>query len=120
MFILLSKDSKIPIYEQIVSAIKSKIMNGELKSGDKLPSIRSLSNSLEVSVITIKKSYDELEKLGLISTMPGKGSFVSEQEIENIREFKLNKIQNELINILNEANEYGIDKNTIIEILKLI
>ncbi len=120
MNIIFSKDNKIPIYQQIVENIRSEIMKNNLKSGDKLPSIRSLSDTLEVSIITVKKAYDELETLGLITTLPGKGSYVSEQNVDVIRENQLILIEKELDRILKSAEEYGIEKEILIEIIKLL
>ncbi|MDO5040852.1 MAG: GntR family transcriptional regulator [Peptoniphilus sp.] len=120
MSIIFSKDNKTPIYLQIVENIRSEIMKNNLKSGDKLPSIRSLSNTLEVSLITVKKAYDQLETLGLITTLPGKGSFVSEQNVDIIRENQLLQIEKDLERILKSAEEYGIDKQALIEIIKLL
>ncbi|CDZ74400.1 Transcriptional regulator, GntR family [Peptoniphilus sp. ING2-D1G] len=118
--IIFSKDNKIPLYQQIVESIRSEIMKNNLKSGDKLPSIRVLSDTLEVSLITVKKAYDELENLGLITIIYGKGSYVSEQNVDSIRENQLLLIEKELEKILNSAKEYGIDKETLIEIIKLL
>ncbi|SHH05772.1 GntR family transcriptional regulator [Anaerosphaera aminiphila DSM 21120] len=120
MNILISSKEKIPIYEQLVNSIRTEILTGRAKENDPLPSIRSLSKSLEISIITVKRAYDELEKEGLIFTLPGKGSFVSAQEIERIREFKMVELQEELSDILNSAKEYGISKETIIDLIKLL
>ena len=66
MNIFIREDSSLPIYEQIVSAVKTSILNHEIAPGDMLPSIRSLAKDLGISVITTKRAYEELEKLGLI------------------------------------------------------
>ncbi|RVU54543.1 GntR family transcriptional regulator [Anaerosphaera multitolerans] len=120
MNILISNENKIPIYEQLINSIRTEILTGRAKQDDPLPSIRSLSKSLEISVITVKRAYDELEKAGLIYTIPGKGSFVSAQEIERIREYKLLQLQEELLDILKSAEEYGISKETIIKLIELL
>ena len=77
MNIFIKEESSLPIYEQIVSAVKNSILNHELAPGDMLPSIRSLAKSLGISVITTKRAYEELEKQGLIYSEQGKGFFVS-------------------------------------------
>lgn len=73
MNIFIKEESSLPIYEQIVSAVKNSILNHELAPGDMLPSIRSLAKSLGISVITTKRAYEELEKQGLIYSEQGKG-----------------------------------------------
>ena len=66
------------IYEQIVNQLKNAIVSGELVAGEALPSIRGLAGELQVSVITTKRAYEELEKEGLIRSAPGKGFYVCE------------------------------------------
>ena len=78
MNILLKPDSSLPIYEQLVQAFKESMLNGELSPGDMLPSIRSLAKDLEISVITTKRAYEELESENLIYSQPGKGFFVKQ------------------------------------------
>ena len=86
MEIILSNASPKPIYEQITSQIKAMIMNGELKAGDPMPSMRKLAKELHVSVITTQRAYDDLQKDGFIVTVPAKGTFVSPQKQDFIRE----------------------------------
>lgn len=74
MRIIISNSSSEPIYQQIVSQLKELILRGQLTAGDALPSIRNLAKELHISVITTKRAYEELEKEGLIETVPGKGS----------------------------------------------
>ena len=70
MNIIISNSSEEPIYEQIVRQIKNHIMRGELNAGDLLPSIRVLAKELQISVITTKRAYDELEREGYLETVP--------------------------------------------------
>src|SRR5690625_7602338 len=93
MQIIISNSSKEPIYEQITDQIKSSILSGELQEGDAIPSMRRLAKDLQISVITTKRAYEELEKAGFIYSMVGKGSFVAEQNLEVIREKKLKVIE---------------------------
>ena len=85
MQIIISNISKDPIYEQITNQIKSAILAGELQEGEAIPSMRNLAKELQISVITTKRAYEELEKAGFIYSIVGKGSFVSEQNLEFIR-----------------------------------
>ena len=77
MNIIISNSSDKPIYEQITAQIKALVMNGELKEGDLLPSMRTLAKELRISVITTKRAYEDLERDGFITTVVGKGSFIS-------------------------------------------
>ena len=92
MEIIISNSSGVPIYEQIKEQIKAKIVSNELKSGELLPSIRTLAKDLRCSVITTKNAYEELMHEGFIISVPSKGYFVAEINKEVIREEILNKI----------------------------
>ena len=86
MQIIISNNADKPIYEQITSQIKAMIMNGELQAGDTIPSVRTLAKTLHVSVITVSKAYEELQRDGFIETAVGRGSFVSAQNKEFYKE----------------------------------
>ena len=86
MDIKISNAGGVPIYEQIVSQIKAKIIAGELREGDALPSMRLLAKELRISVITTKRAYEELEREGFIITQTGRGSFVAPVGVELLRE----------------------------------
>lgn len=86
MQIIISNNADKPIYEQITSQVKAMIMNGELQAGDTIPSVRSLAKTLHVSVITVRKAYEELQRDGFIETAVGRGSFVSAQNKEFYKE----------------------------------
>ena len=88
MDIIISNSSGIPLYEQVKEQIKNKIVSNELKTGDLLPSIRSLAKDLRISVITTKNAYEELEKEGYVETVPGKGTYVANKNAELIKEFQ--------------------------------
>jgi len=77
MEIIISNNANKPIYEQITSQIKSMIMSGELQAGEAIPSMRALAKSIHVSVITVQKAYEDLQRDGFIETTVGRGSFVS-------------------------------------------
>ena len=84
MQIQYSHQDKDPIYLQIVKQIKVQIMNGTLVANQPLPSMRALANELRISVITTKRAYEELEKEGFITSVVGKGSFVSNRPVDSI------------------------------------
>ena len=94
MEIILSNASDRPIYEQITSQIKEMIMKGELKPGEPMPSMRRLAKDLHVSVITTQRAYDDLARDGFIVTVPAKGTFVSAQNQDFIREENLRRVEN--------------------------
>lgn len=102
MNILISNTSGEPIYAQIVSQIRQMILQGELVSGTPLPSIRLLAKELQISVITTKRAYEELEREGLINSIVGKGSFVSGADQEFIREQRLRIMENKMKEIIDE------------------
>ena len=92
MNIIISNSSNKPIYEQITDQIRQMIMNGELRPGEPLPSMRFLAKELRISVITTKRAYEELERDGFICTQVGKGSFVADSNQEIVREAQLREI----------------------------
>ena len=120
MNIIISNSSSQPIYEQIVSQIKSLIITGELNEGEALPSMRLLARELRISVITTKRAYDELEREGFIVSFTGKGSFVAGKNIGLIKEQLLKSIENHMQEIIKLSGNCGIELNELIEMMKLI
>lgn len=108
MRIIISNSSPDPIYEQISKQVADSILREELEPGAPLPSIRSLARDLQISVITTKRAYEELEREGYIETVPGKGSFVSGQNPELLRERRLKIMENYLIKVVEESRSLGI------------
>jgi transcriptional regulator, gntR family len=84
--IVISNNTGKPIYEQITTQVKAMIISGELKAGDAIPSMRALAKSIHVSVITVQRAYEELQRDGFIETTVGRGSFVSAQNKEFYQE----------------------------------
>lgn len=120
MKILISNSSKLPIYEQIVNSIKEEIINGSLEPNEKLPSIRSLAKDLNISVITTKRAYDELESQGFIETVGGKGCYVSYYNKELVYEEKLKEIEEKLEEVLSTARSIKLKKNDIKNMIDLL
>ena len=120
MNIIISNSSGEPIYEQICSQIKAGIMNGELKAGDALPSMRNLALQLKISIITTKRAYEELEKEGFIESFTGKGSFVCSQNTELMREENLRQTEQLLSQACEKAKLSGLTLDELKEILELI
>ncbi len=120
MRIIISNSSPDPIYEQIVRQIKAQIINGELGEGAPLPSIRKLAQELQISVITTKRAYEELEKEGFIDGVGGKGTFVAAQNPEFLREKKMKLVEEKLAQAVAEARMLGIGFEQLKEMLRLL
>ena len=120
MDIIISNSSNTPIYEQIKEQIKNKIVSNELKTGELLPSIRTLAKDLRISVITTKNAYEELELEGYVTTIPGKGTYVASKNIELIREEQLQKIEGLLDTAVSIAKISNISKKEIENMLEII
>lgn len=120
MQIIISNSSREPIYEQITNQIKSSILAGELLEGTPIPSMRKLAKDLQISVITTKRAYEELEKAGFIYSIIGKGSFVAEQNLEVMREKKLKAIEEQLAAVITNSREIGLSLNELQQLLKIL
>ena len=120
MNIIISNSSDKPIYEQITGQVKNMIMNGQLKEGDALPSMRALAKELRISVITTKRAYEELERDGFITTVIGKGSFVRAADTRLLREEKLKQVEGLLSAAVSLAGQSGISREEVEEILTII
>lgn len=120
MEIIISNSSNVPIYEQIKEQIKSKIISNELSAGDMLPSIRSLAKDLRISVITTKTAYEKLEMEGYVETIPAKGTYVANKNIELIREEQLQKVEGLLSSAINIAKMSDISKKEIEDMLDIL
>ena len=118
--ILISNDSPVKLYEQIENQIKNQILNGCLKSGEMLPSIRMLAKELKVSIITTKRAYEELEKEGFIETVVGKGTFVAGASSERLKEAAMWEMESKFEEVIVTAKSLGLGLDECIEILKNI
>ena len=105
--LLLSPHSSTPMYAQIVAQVRAKVMAGQWKPGDALPSIRELAGSCRVSVITVKRAYLELERAGVIETWQGKGSFVADV-FDASRLLAAREVEAQLQRLLDAAAELGL------------
>ncbi len=102
---------KRAIYEQIVDKLTNLMLNGVLQVDEKLPSVRALAGELSINPNTIQRAYIELERLGYIYTVAGKGSFVS--DIKKIKKDKKEEILLEIEDKIKSAKDMGISKETI-------
>ncbi len=120
MNIIITNTGGVPIYEQIATQIKGMILSGVLKEGEPLPSMRNLAQDLRISVITTKRAYEILESEGLIESYTGKGSFVSAQNPELLREQNLREIETHLQNAVDTAKRSGVSNEELMEILSML
>jgi len=118
--IIISNASDKPIYEQIADQIKTHIINGELMEGEMLPSIRNLAKELQISVITTKRAYEELEREGYIVSVPGKGSFVSAQTKELLKEARVRIVEDKLEEAVAAAKTIDLPLDELINMLRIL
>ena len=119
MNIFIDNRSGVPIYDQIVSQIKSQIISGTLQEDEALPSIRNLAKDLRISVITTKRAYDELEKEGFIYTLPAKGCFVAPKNVELLREQNLKAIEEHMQEIMQLAASCNLKLGDVLEMFRI-
>lgn len=120
MNLIIENMSSEPLYGQIARQIREAILSGKLHSGEPLPSIRHLAKELQVSIITTKRAYEELEREGFIETVPGKGCFVAGKNTEFLREEKLRLVEASLMKAAEEAKSCGIPLAELQQILAII
>lgn len=120
MKIIISNSSPDPIYEQLGKQIKAQIISGELSEGDPLPSIRKLAKEIQISVITTKRAYEELEKEGFIDTVGGKGCFVAMQNKELLKEKRMKSVEEMLFEAVAEAKKLGIELDDLNAMLSIL
>ena len=120
MRIIIANASQDPIYKQIADQIRDAVLRGELDEGEPLPSIRRLAKELEVSVITTSRAYEELEKAGFITSVPGKGSFVAAQNQELLKEKRLHLLEEKLADAINDAKQMGLTMEELLSIISLL
>ena len=120
MDIILSNVDGTPIYEQIVRQIKAKIVGGELKPGEALPSMRLLAKELRTSVITTKRAYEELEREGFLITQTGRGSFVAPVGVELLREEQLRAVEEHLTSAVRAARLGNLEEEEFLDMAKML
>lgn len=118
--IVISNTSEKPLYEQIKEQIKSAILKGDLKNGELLPSIRNFSTDLKVSILTIRRVYDELEKDGFVSSQAGKGTFVLAGNKDLIEDTKRVIIEEKMIEMVNLSRSLGISLQDLHDMLDIV
>lgn len=117
MKIIIKNGSPVPIYEQISNAIRDEILKEKLKAGEKLPSVRNLARELSISILTVKKAYDELENEGFIESRQGLGTFVGKEDPNLRLEEKQKKLEEALISAIGISKDIGMEKTDLRELL---
>ena len=120
MEIIVSNKASRPLYEQISTQIKAAIMSGELKTGEAIPSVRSLAKSLHISILTVQKAYSTLQEDGFIETTAGKGCYVSAQNQDFYLEEQQKKIEERFLEAIEIARASGISFDKMIELLTIL
>lgn len=120
MHIILNHSSMVPIYEQLMEQIKSDIIQSELKEGEALPAVRTLAGELRISALTVKKAYDKLEEEGFVTTVHGKGTYVSASDKQLALEARKKAIEDDFDKVIDRAISMGMSKEEISEVVKLI
>ena len=118
MDIVVSNKASRPLYEQISTQIKAAIMSGELKTGEAIPSVRSLAKSLHISILTVQKAYATLQ--GFIESTAGKGCYVSAQNQDFYLEEQQKKIEEHFTDAIEVARASGISLDKLINLLTLL
>lgn len=117
---IISQTSGVPIYQQIADSFRADILEGKLKEGEYLPSIRGLARDLKISVITTMKAYDMLDQEGLVTAVQGKGYVVNSQDGNMLKEQHMRKVEEGLMQAIQSARIAGLSQNELIETLKLL
>ena len=120
MKVIINSSSMVPIYEQIMEQIKAKIVSGELKENDVLPSVRTLAKEQKISALTVKKAYDNLEQEGFTVTVHGKGTFVAAANTEKMKEEQRREVELDLEKAIQKGRSCGLEDEEIRELFELI
>jgi len=120
MQINISSMSTLAIYEQIINQVKDAIIKGELKPGDAMPSIRNLAKDLQISVITTKRAYEELEKEGLLKSVAGKGFYVCDYNTNFLKEKQTAMLESRLTEVIRDCIKTDIGLEDILDTVKII
>jgi len=117
MKITINQNGTLAIYEQIVNQLRNAILTGELSPGEGMPSIRALASELEISVITTKRAYEELEKENLIRSVAGKGFYVCENNRDYLREKNYRLLENRMEELLRDCKGAGMSRKDVLSMV---
>ena len=120
MQIILNNASMIPIYEQLADQIKKQIITGKLQESEALPSVRTLSGTLKISALTVKKAYDKLEEDGFVVTVHGKGTYVAPTNRALAIEARRKAVEEDFAKALEKARAVGMEAGEIRQIIEIL
>ncbi len=120
MNIYISHTSEKPMYEQIKDGIRRAIYEGELKNNEMLPSVRQLAKDLNVSAITTKRAYIDLEHEGLVYTISGKGTFVRLDKLDELQRGREKELLEKLAEMAGECRKIGMDKEKVLQTVEAV
>ncbi len=120
MKIIINNTSMVPVYEQLMDQIKQEIIDGTLKEGEALPSVRNLAGELKISALTVKKAYDKLEEEGFTVTVHGKGSYVAETDRQLAIEARKKAVEDDFAASVSKARSVGLTDDDIREMIEII
>lgn len=120
MKIFISEHSNAAIYEQIEQQIRDAIIRRELQAEEALPSIRGLAKDLQISVITTKRAYEDLEREGLIYSVPGRGFFVCNRKLEMLKEKKIQELEKRMTELIRDCRAAELNKQDIMDMFDLL
>lgn len=118
MQVVISNSSDKPIYEQLFDQISAQILKGELKPEEGLPAIRTAAKELRVSVITVKKAWEELERLGFIYSVVGRGCFVSDLSGADLKDKRRQLIEKKIEKDVEYYKGLGLTLKEITQAIK--
>lgn len=120
MEIVISNGSDSPLYQQIEDQIKDAILRGELVEGDGLPSIRAFADDLRVSVLTVRRVYEDLEREGFVTGQVGKGTFVSAGNVELLRDSKRRLVEQKMLDMIQTAKSLQITREELDDMMDIL
>lgn len=120
MNIILNHSSMTPIYEQLMEQIKQEIIGGQLSAGASLPSVRAFAGQLRISALTVKKAYDHLEEDGFVTTIHGKGTYVSAASYQLALEANRRAVENDFSKAIQQAKRVGLTRADILELINIL
>ena len=109
--------SRVPVYEQLIKQVEDQVLKGIMKEGDKMPSVRSLSMELSTNPNTIQKAYMELDRRGILVSVPGKGSFISAEALKIVGNQSKEKLS-DLKEIVRKLAYAGVSKSEITDMIE--
>lgn len=120
MHIILNHSSMVPIYEQLTEQMKSKIIENQLREGEALPSVRALAGELRISALTVKKAYDKLEEEGFVTTVHGKGTYVTASDKQLALEARRKTVEDDFEKAIDRSLAMGMNREEILEVVHIL